>query len=73
MANTHLVVEHEYPKARFQDRQRLKPILEGIEDWTEANIHDVVMAAIPGLGMKNGQMLWPMRIAISGQRPALDN
>jgi hypothetical protein len=22
-------VEHEYPKARFQDRKRLKPILEG--------------------------------------------
>jgi len=27
----------------------------------------VVMAAIPATGMKNGQMLWPMRIAISGQ------
>ena len=45
----------------------LKPILEGIEDWTEASLHDGVMAAIPGLGMKNGQVLWPMRIAISGQ------
>jgi sugar phosphate isomerase/epimerase len=29
VANTHLVVEHEYPKARVQDRQRLKPILQG--------------------------------------------
>jgi sugar phosphate isomerase/epimerase len=29
VANTHLVVEHEYPKARIQDRQRLKPILQG--------------------------------------------
>ena len=28
-ANTHLVVEHEYPKARLQDRARLKPILQG--------------------------------------------
>jgi sugar phosphate isomerase/epimerase len=26
---THLVVEHEYPKARFQDRERLRPILQG--------------------------------------------
>ena len=43
------------------------PILEGIGDWTEAELHDRVMEAIPGLGMKNGQMLWPMRIAISGQ------
>jgi hypothetical protein len=28
-ANTYLVVEHEYPKARTQDRQRLAPILAG--------------------------------------------
>ncbi|MEO8900393.1 MAG: TIM barrel protein [Polyangiaceae bacterium] len=27
--NTHLIVEHEYPRARIQDRERLKPILEG--------------------------------------------
>jgi sugar phosphate isomerase/epimerase len=27
--NTHLVIEHEYPKARIQDRDRLKPILQG--------------------------------------------
>jgi hypothetical protein len=26
---THLVVEHEYPPARVQDRERLKPILQG--------------------------------------------
>jgi sugar phosphate isomerase/epimerase len=29
VANTHLVVEHEYPKARIQDRTRLLPILKG--------------------------------------------
>ncbi len=29
VANTPLVVEHEYPKARIQDRERLKPILQG--------------------------------------------
>ena len=28
-ANTFLIVEHEYPKARVQDKERLKPILEG--------------------------------------------
>ena len=43
------------------------PLLEGIDDWTEVELHDRVMAAIPGLGMKNGQFLWPLRIAISGQ------
>jgi sugar phosphate isomerase/epimerase len=29
VANTHLVVEHEYPPARIQDRERVKPILQG--------------------------------------------
>jgi sugar phosphate isomerase/epimerase len=29
VANTYLIVEHEYPKARIQDRERLKPILQG--------------------------------------------
>jgi len=29
VANTHLVVEHEYPKARIQDKAKLKPILAG--------------------------------------------
>ena len=29
VANTHLVVEHEYPGARIQDRDRLRPILQG--------------------------------------------
>ena len=43
------------------------PLLEGIDSWTELELHDRVMEAIPGLGMKNGQFLWPLRIAISGQ------
>jgi sugar phosphate isomerase/epimerase len=29
VANTHLVVEHEYPPARIQDKERLAPVLEG--------------------------------------------
>jgi sugar phosphate isomerase/epimerase len=29
VANTHLVVEHEYGPARVQDREKLKPILQG--------------------------------------------
>jgi sugar phosphate isomerase/epimerase len=29
IANTHLIVEHEYPRARIQDKERLKPILKG--------------------------------------------
>ena len=46
---------------------KVKPVLEGLTDWTETAIHDAVMAFIPATGMKNGQVLWPLRIAISGQ------
>ena len=29
VVNTHLIVEHEYPPARIQDKERLKPIIQG--------------------------------------------
>ena len=45
----------------------IRPVLESIDDWTEQELHDRVMEAIPTTGMKNGQVLWPMRIAISGK------
>jgi glutamyl-tRNA synthetase len=45
----------------------LIPVLEGISGWTEQNIHDAVMAKIQEWGRKTGSVLWPMRIAISGQ------
>jgi sugar phosphate isomerase/epimerase len=35
-ANTYLVVEHEYPKARVQDRRKLTPILAGSLRFTRA-------------------------------------
>ncbi len=63
VAETSLVVEHEYPRARIQDRARLKPILQGsIEfvrriDQTAAAMfalqHDVLGAqgiAVQGVG-----------------------
>jgi sugar phosphate isomerase/epimerase len=61
VANTHLVVEHEYPKARIQDAERLAPILQGSIAFTRkideaaacmyALQHDVLAAqGIPAQG-----------------------
>ena len=47
--------------------EMILPVLEGIGDWSEPVIHDTVMAAIAERGLKNGAVLWPLRIAISGQ------
>jgi hypothetical protein len=35
-ANTYLIVEHEYPKARIQDKAKLAPILKGSLAFTRA-------------------------------------
>ena len=45
----------------------LRPVIEGVADWTETAIHDALMAKIAEAGMKNAAALWPLRIAISGQ------
>ena len=45
----------------------VKPILEGITDWSETTLHDVIMEAIPQTGMKNATVLWPLRIAVTGR------
>ena len=36
VANTHLVVEHEFPPARIQDRDRLVPVLAGSIEFTRS-------------------------------------
>ena len=41
-------------------------VLTGIADWTESNIHEALMGAIAQAGLKNGAILWPLRIALSG-------
>lgn len=41
-------------------------VLEKLEEWTEETIHNALFAAIESMGIKNGQMLWPVRTAVTG-------
>ena len=43
------------------------PVLEGIEDWTQENIHNALFELIARKGVKNGIILWPLRVAVSGK------
>ncbi len=43
------------------------PVLEGLTEWTEHSIHESMMELVGTLGMKNGQLLWPIRTALSGE------
>jgi glutamyl-tRNA synthetase len=43
------------------------PVLDEINNWNAEVIHDEMMKLVETLGIKNGQMLWPIRTAISGK------
>ena len=43
------------------------PVLEGLDEWTNESIYNALIALIGELGIKNGQMLWPVRTALSGK------
>ena len=43
------------------------PVLENLSDWTETAIHDALMKLVQTLEIKNGQLLWPVRTALSGE------
>jgi glutamyl-tRNA synthetase len=45
-----------------------KPVLEKIEDWTRENVHDALFGLVKDMGVKNGIILWPVRVAVSGKQ-----
>ena len=44
------------------------PVLEALEDWTVEGIHTALFELIERLGVKNGLILWPVRVAVSGKQ-----
>ncbi len=43
------------------------PALAALPDWTEQAIHDTLLPMAEANGMKNGTLLWPVRIAMAGK------
>lgn len=42
------------------------PVLESLESWTQESIHESLFALIEKMEVKNGWLLWPLRVALSG-------
>lgn len=42
------------------------PVLEGISDWKLEELHDTLLQLAQKLQVKNGTLLWPVRIAAAG-------
>ncbi len=44
------------------------PVLEALEDWSVEGIHTTLFELIAKLEVKNGLVLWPVRVAVSGKQ-----
>lgn len=55
------------PQNSLENLTELLPVLEGHEDWTVDGLHELIMAYVSDKGMKNGQILWPLRTILSGK------
>ena len=42
--------------------------LSALGDWTREGIHEALFGLIGRLGVKNGALLWPVRVAVSGRQ-----
>ncbi|NLN64041.1 MAG: glutamate--tRNA ligase [Clostridiaceae bacterium] len=50
----------------LENLKAVVPVLEEIQHWTEDSLHASILELVGRMGIKNGQMLWPVRTAVSG-------
>ena len=55
------------PENSLVSLKAILPILEGIESWDAETIHDKMLSLAAEMEVKNGIVLWPMRVALSGK------
>jgi len=47
--------------------QAVLPVLEQLDTWTFEGIHDALISLAASLELKNGRIMWPLRVAVSGK------
>jgi glutamyl-tRNA synthetase len=55
------------PASSFETLSKLLPRLESVNEWTLENIRATLDELIQAEGVKNGQVFWPLRTALSGK------
>lgn len=51
----------------LESLKEILPVLENLNDWTFDAIHNALFELIAKLEVKNGIILWPLRVAVSGK------
>ena len=54
------------PENSLDSLKTTLPVLEAIDDWNMDNIHNALFKLIEEKEVKNGIILWPLRVALSG-------
>lgn len=55
------------PENSLESLERMLPVLESIDKWDGETIHEKLFELIAEMGVKNGIVLWPLRVALSGK------
>ena len=56
------------PETALVALQAVRGALEQMDTWTAESVHETLLALPKELEMKNGQVLWPVRTALSGKQ-----
>ena len=54
--------------AALEVLKKALPTLESLSDWSLDGLHEALFGLIAEMGVKNGFVLWPVRVAISGKQ-----
>ncbi|MBO4898030.1 MAG: glutamate--tRNA ligase [Clostridia bacterium] len=55
------------PENSLEALKNILPVLEGIDNWDGETIHTKLLELVSEMGVKNGMVLWPLRVALSGK------
>lgn len=55
------------PENSLESLKAALPVLENLSDWNADTIHEALFSLIEQMGVKNGIILWPIRVALSGK------
>ena len=55
------------PENSLEALQLVVPVFEGMTDWSYDAVHDALIHLAEEQGLKNGRIMWPVRVAVSGK------
>lgn len=56
------------PENSLETLRDALPVLEALDDWSQEGLHAALFGLVEQKGVKNGVVLWPVRVAVSGKQ-----